>query len=182
MGQLSEITELSVIRTAWKHVFRSNDPFSWPFRSKVASGLIFYPTSGYHLTDQQFRAVLFALKQTGEDGFFISTVESEGLSFLDREWGHWACDNPSYEDYLKLPLTLENAIYSKNGRWGVLISHEMHALVGGSSDFISALSDRYRSYPDDLRLLRDAWAGNPNAGWLEPTISRCVGSLGSSDS
>ncbi len=166
-----ETTSLPVIRSAWEQVFRSNDPFAWPFRPKFTVGRIFYPTDGYHLTKPQFLAIGEALKQAGEKGFFLSVVESEGLSFLEKNWGHWACENPSYEDYSKLPLTLENAIYSKEGNWGVLISHEMHALIAGSREFMTALDEQYRGWPNDLRLLREAWFENPSAGWLEPTIS-----------
>lgn len=78
---------------------------------------------------------------------------------------------PSYEDYSQLSLTLENAIYSRDGNWGVLISHEMHALIAGSREFMTALDEQYRGWSNDLRLLREAWSENPNGGWLEPTIS-----------
>lgn len=167
-----ETKDLSAIRSAWEQVFCSNDPFVWPFRPRFMSGRIFYPTDGYHLTKLQFQAVGEALKQTGETGFFLSVVESEGLSFLDRGWGHWVCESPSYEEYTQMPLTLENAIYSREGRWGVLISHEMHAVIAGSAEFMAALSGQYREWSNDLRLLRQAWSGNPNAGWLELVLSR----------
>ncbi|NJL27505.1 MAG: hypothetical protein HC897_06200 [Thermoanaerobaculia bacterium] len=174
MRGVIEITDLSAIRSAWERVFHSNDPFSWPFQPEFAAGRIFFPTDGYHLTKQQFLAFADALMQAGENELFISVVESEGLSFLERSWGHWACASLSYEDYVQLPLTLENAIYSREGRWGILISHEMHALIGGSAGFMAALDDQYRRWSDDLRLLREAWAENPNASWLEPTISHAI--------
>lgn len=166
-----EATDLSAIRSAWEHVFRSNDPFAWPFRPEFTVGRIFYPTDGYHLTKPQFMAIGGALRRAGERGFFLSAVESEGLSFLERSWGHWACESLSYNDYCQLPLTLENAIYSRAGNWGVLISHEMHALISGSREFMTALARQYRGWSSDLRQLREAWSESPNAGWLEPTIS-----------
>jgi len=169
-----ETKDLSAIRTAWEQVFCSNDPFAWPFCPQFATGRIFYPTDGYHLTKQQFLAVGEALEQTGETGFFLSIVESEGLSFLERSWGHWVCESPSYEEYCQLPLTLENVIFSREGRWGVLISHEMHAVIAGSTEFIAALAGQYREWANDLRLLREAWSGNPNAAWLELAISRAT--------
>ena len=165
-----ESTDISAARSAWELVFRSNDPFAWPFRPKFTVGRIFYPTGGCHLTKQQFLAIGAALTRAGERGFFVSVVESEGLSFLERSWGHWVCESPSYEDYCQVPLTLENAIYSREGNWGVLISHEMHALIAGSPEFMTALGEQYREWTNDLRMLRAAWSENPNAGWLEPTI------------
>lgn len=166
-----ETKNLTAVRSAWAHVFRSNDPFAWPFQPQFTTGCIFYPTDGYHLTEQQFLAIGHALKQTGETGFLISVVESEGLAFLDRDWGHWVCESPSYEEYCRLPITLENAIFSREGLWGVLISHEMHAVIAGSTVFMSALAGEYRSWSEDFCLLREAWSGNPNAGWLEVITS-----------
>lgn len=171
MGGAIETTDLSAIRLAWEHVFLTNDPFTWPFRQEFPVGHVFYPTDGYHLTKPQFGAIREALKQVGETGFFLSIVESEGLSFLDRRWGHWVCENLSYEDYIQLPLSLENCICSRRGDWGILVSHEMHALVAGSQEFLTAIAEQYQGWPNDLRQLREAWSGNPNASWLEPTIS-----------
>lgn len=172
MRGVRKTTNLSAIRSAWEQVFCSNDPFGWPFQPRFALGRLFYPTDGYHLTEQQFLALGEALDQTGETGFFVSVVESEGLSFLDRSWGHWVCESPSYEEYLQLPLTLENAIYSTEGRWGVLISHEMHAVIAGSTEFMAALTGQYREWASDLRLLQENWSGNRNADWLELVMGR----------
>jgi len=163
---------LAVIRAAWRRVFSANDAFSWPFRETIEVGRVFYPSDGCHLTRGQYSALVDAIQCAGETGFLLSVVESEGLSFLDRDWGHWSCDLPSYGEYSALNLTLENALYSKDGHWGVLISHEMHALVGGTETFMTALDDRYRGWGDDLRMLREAWSDNPNSDWLESTLSR----------
>jgi len=73
-----------------------------------------------------------------------------------------------------LPLTLENALYSREGRWGVLISHEMHALIAGSEGFMNALTKQYPGWTNDVQLLREAWAGNPNGEWLEAIVNRAV--------
>ena len=172
MSSVTEERDMLLIRSAWECVFSTNDPFTWPFRHEVEVCRIFYPTDGYHLTEEQYSAATSAVQGVGEVGFLISIVESKGLAFLDRSWGHWSCDLPSYEEYCELPLTLENALYSRNGCWGILISHEMHALIGGSKAFMGVLGDRYQRWRKDLHLLRDAWLGNPNSEWLEPIIAR----------
>ena len=172
MAGVVATTDRSAIRSAWHRVFTTNDAFSWPFRGAVEVGRAFYPTDGCHLTRAQYSALLSAIRGVGETGFFLSVVESEGLSFLDRDWGHWSCDLPPYEEYKALDLTLENALYSRDGHWGVLISHEMHALVGGTEAFIAAIDDHYRGWGDDLRMLREAWSGNPNGKWLKSMLSR----------
>ncbi len=172
MPDVVEATDLRAIRSAWQQVFSTNDAFTWPFRGNYEGGHIFHPTDGYHLTREQYSALVDAAHRTGESSFFLSLVEPEGLSFLDRGWGHWSCGLPSYEEYYELDIPLENALYSKDGRWGVLISHEMHAVIGGTRAFMAALDDYYQGWANDIRMLREAWSGNANATWLEPIISR----------
>ncbi len=172
MTGVIETTDLPAIRSAWRRVFKTNDAFTWPFGQEFEVGRVFYPTDGCHLTIEQYSAVLGAIQRVGERTFFLSVVESEELAFLDREWGHWSCSIPSYQEYCDRHLTLENALYSKDGRWGVLISHEMHAVIGGTKAFMTALDDHYQGWADDIRMLRDAWSDNANATWLEPTLRR----------
>ena len=172
MADVTEETDLSAIRSAWHRVFSTNDAFAWPFRETVEVGRVFYPTDGCHLTREQYSALVSAIRSVGETGFLLSVVESEGLTFLESSERHWSCDLPPYEEYSELHLALENALYSKDGCWGVLISHEMHALIGGTQAFMTALGDHYQGWANDLRELREAWSGNANANWLESTIGR----------
>lgn len=174
LSRLNEITDVLAVRPAWLRLFSTNDAFVWPFNEAIEIGRVFYPVDGCHLTRRQYSALLSAIRSVGETCFFLSIIESEGLSFLDRDWGHWSCALPSYEEYCALHITAENAMYSKEGRWGLVISHEMHALVGGSETFVAALDKHYRGWGEDLCQLREAWSGNENAGWLEPMIKRAM--------
>jgi hypothetical protein len=38
-----------------------------------------------------------------------------------------------------LSLSSENVIYSPNGKWGIMISHEWHGMLGGSVAFIEQI-------------------------------------------
>ena len=173
MRDVLKATDMSLIREAWQRVFSTNNAFVYPFK-RFRACRIFYPTDGYHLTEDQFSSIMTASRGAGEIDFLISIVESEGTSFLDRSWGHWACSAPSYKEYSELPLALENALYSTRGRWGILVSHEMHALVGGTAPFLTRLDELYLSWANDLRRLREDWVGNPNASWVEPIVARSI--------
>ena len=151
---------------SWREVFTGMDPFGWPFAPWVRAGGVLYPTDGLHLTRGQYKALAAALVSTGESGFFLSVVESEGLGFQSRSWGHWWCEQMSYEEYRDLHLTLENAIYSKDGGWGILISHEMHAVEGGRAEFLGAFTAAYATWTEDLHALRAEWTNNPNSDWM----------------
>jgi hypothetical protein len=172
MKRIRALTDLPFIRSAWQEVFKTNDPFCWPFQSKIPTARIFFPTDGYHLTPQQYSALTNALRQCGESAFCLSVVEAVELTFLDRWSGHWKCDLPTYAEYRELPLGLENTLYSESGSWGVLISHEMHAFIGGSAAFMSMVGDSYPNWDEDLGALKAEWSANPNAGWLEPVVPR----------
>jgi hypothetical protein len=38
---------------------------------------------------------------------------------------------------------LENAVFSRQGKWGLLVSGENHLLAGGTATFIDVLLDRF---------------------------------------
>ncbi|HAZ45622.1 MAG TPA: hypothetical protein DDW76_15550 [Cyanobacteria bacterium UBA11369] len=38
-----------------------------------------------------------------------------------------------------MSLSSENVIYSPNGKWGIVISHEWHGMLGGSVAFIEQI-------------------------------------------
>jgi hypothetical protein len=55
---------------------------------------------------------------------------------------------------------MENCIYSKNGNWGVLFSHESHALIGGSEKFIELLQKGIPSIDDQIEEFLNEWKYN----------------------
>jgi hypothetical protein len=129
--------------------------------------MFFYPTGGYHLAEHQYNALVEAARDVHDRGFFL-TVTEYGKNFLSLGEHYW-CEFPSFLDYKKLVLSLpplENALYSKEGRWGMLLSHEDHAIVGGDAVFVSKLKDLYPRWKSDLAELQEIWRGNPHGDWL----------------
>lgn len=165
MTAIRKISKPDYLRRIWDSVFTSDDPFGWPFRSNIHEPLVFHPTDGYHLSVEQYAAVLRAAKTIGDSEFIVSITEGEGDVIERGE--HWACKCPAYSDYLGLPLVLENSVYSPTSRWGLMVSHEQHAVVGGSVTFIKIVRNVYPSWRDDLRELKETWKANPNSGWLD---------------
>jgi hypothetical protein len=167
---ITPIVDVEPLRRGWRGIFASTDPFDVPFRSDVSACMIFYPTEGYHLTEAQYAAVTGAARQAGETRFVLSVVEYAG-DFLQKG-DHWACAYPEYQAYASLPLGLENALYSERSRWGVLVSHEGHAMVGGSDDFIRRVRELYPDWQADVARLREDWRENPNGAWVEITLRK----------
>lgn len=168
-SQITPVKDSPSLKAIWNDMFLTKDPFELPFQPTIAHYMIFYPTYGYHLTKEQYSAVVEAAKAIGDTGFYISVVEYDGDFFEKGE--HWLCPFSPHEDYLKLPLVLENAIYSRSGKWGLIISHEDHAIIGGSDAFVRELRSNYNNWETDILELRVYWKDNKNSDWLEKVLA-----------
>jgi len=156
------------LREAWNAVFAGRDPFVDSLQQDLKRCGLFFPTDGYHLTDEQFRAVMSAARAVGDSQFVVSEVEYAGDFF--RRGRHWLCPVDEFASYVELPLVLENAVYSPAGKWGLLVSHEQHAIVGGVGSFCRAA--KYEGWERDRAALLSAWARSEARGWIEPLMSR----------
>jgi hypothetical protein len=165
MNRIAQLQDVTPLRTAWERIFISTDPFGMPFSGRFTDVLPFFPTDGYHLTQTQYAAVCDAALKQGDSAFCLSVIEYEGGAFWNCGH-HWWCRFPSYEEYRALPLVLENSLYSPHGDWGLLVSHEDHALVAGGAAFLEELRRSYTAFSQDLRELKATWAGKPNAEWI----------------
>ena len=140
----------------WRNIFCSNDPFSNPFKESFKI-LVLFPTDGYHLTAEQYEAFIGTLREVGEEGFWLAVSEYEGGSFSQGEV--WWCDYPNYTDYLDYPLTLENSLFSNNGRLGIMVSHEDHALLGTTFRNLEIFKNKYANFHKDREGFLSKWSG-----------------------
>lgn len=167
---IKEVKNKIKLKQKWDSIFCSPDPFGIPFYDSLTTFLVFYPTEGYYLSKSQYFAITEAAKQFGDKGFWLSETEWHRGDFFTGQ--HWWCDFPSYEDYLRLSLPLENAMYSQCADWGLIISHEDHAIVGGTRQFIGEVKLRYPNWPSDLEDLDKFWSKNPDGGWVNKVINK----------
>lgn len=148
-----------------------------------------YPTSVYYLEAEQFLDLMAALRERGEQEFYISMIESEPEQ---RVWGtseksHWLCRTPTLEEYEKLDLFIENALYSVNGSWGVLISHEHYALLVCDSELWESFQKYYPAWQKDYTEFIDYWKEVESGGvkvsqWLNPFLAHLTKSPQMDDS
>jgi hypothetical protein len=159
----------------WSRVFNSPDPFGWPFSSRLGSGRILFPTDGCHLTSEQFETLAAVVaKREGTGLCYLAVVE--GLEKLEGSSKEMILqiDLSDYESYQALHLTIENAIYSMSGGWGVLLSHEMHAVVGGEAAFISDFNQMDDSSEEQWSAFLAQWSGRQHAKWVESISSHRI--------
>lgn len=150
-------------------IFQSTDPFANAGRDSFPIKAVLYPTYGYHLNKSQFKALLSACSEIEEKMFFVSQVEGKPEADLPKDW-NWCCVSPSYEKYLELPLLIENAHYSSDGTWGILMSHERHGLLVSNRDFWNAFKSNYDAWDEDYRKFERYWEGIEHKDWYEAFI------------
>lgn len=171
--------DLLRFREAFNLVFKSRNPFGEMFQDRIFERLLLYPTYGTYLDEVQFNAIMKSAEKVGDKSCYISEVEAEPDCFIlpdDNEIyhpAHWECSLSSeFQEYRDLTLVLNNAIFSEKGTWGVLISHEDHAVLGGSAVFVNEFKRNYPRWSDSLTefesmLNHNRTNYNVNVDWYE---------------
>lgn len=165
---------------AFRAVFQSTDPFGAPFTERMTSRCLLYPVP-YLLEPEQFDAVVAAARVTGDYRLCISvTEEFDGLSGARAE--HYLLDYWEGAEYQRLSAVgvLENAVYSPRGQWGLMMSHEQHAVAGGPRAFLDTLASRFPSFEPSLEEFLQSWAmyhnqRNADVSWLETLLTHLYG-------
>lgn len=180
MERVTEIEQILILQKVFNKVFKINDPFGEMFQDYVKERLILCPTNGYCLDEDQYKALVETVASMGEAKICISEVESEDC-FTSMRPNHWVVSTTTqYDGYIRLPLVLENSIYSLDGKWGILISHEEHAVIGGTQEFITKFKETYKSWNKGISNFQEKWDYNKkhydsNLEWLPKFLSHING-------
>ncbi len=173
MKEILERKQLSYLKTLVEATFKTVDPFGTKgdiFPESFTDKLILCPVNGYRLEEKQFRALIQACKSFNCDRIFFSEVEGFNIIELDENdiegkyLNHYYkmditnqnIDN-LYDEYLKMELILENAIYTETGNFGVLVSHEEHAVLGGKKDLIDKFKEFYPEWVSERLNFKEMW-------------------------
>lgn len=148
------------MKTSFGKLFKEKDPFGEMFQHEVQEKQVLCPVDGYYLSRKQFRALQDTLIFLGEKTIYLSEVEVEEC-FSNKNCSHWELSvTAQYEEYLNLPVILENSLYSLNGAWGILISQEEHAVIGGTTNFMVMYKERYVDWSNGESNFRQKWEYN----------------------
>jgi hypothetical protein len=165
---------------ALRSIFQSLDPFDAPLSPRVACRALLYPV-GYLLDRSQFEALFIAAQSVGDREICLSLAESP-VPQASREATHWLIDSWDFEEYRELSGVgvLENVLYSPHAKWGMLISQEQHAVVGGDQAFVDALNRSFPSFQSSIQEFMAFWRDNhmrfgTEAGWLGPLLDHLYG-------
>jgi hypothetical protein len=182
MKQIKSNSELEKLKNNYYSIFKGFNPFGKVFQDDIDIKGVLCPVDGYYLNEEQFLAIVHATKVTGETKIFISEVEIELDPFFqsnsDKAFNcsHWELNLPvTYNEYRSLPIFIENAIYSPLGQWGLIVSHEEHAVIGGHNSFMKAFKQKYEKLNQDLLTFKKIWNTNTtefksNIDWFKEFI------------
>ncbi|MEC4853420.1 MAG: hypothetical protein SAJ12_20765, partial [Jaaginema sp. PMC 1079.18] len=88
----------------------------------------------------------------------------------------------SYENFpddLKWISLSENILFSPSGKWGVITSHEHHALIGGTQEFIDRIIANIPEIQNQVYEFLEFWkyhkSSGIDVGWMRPLIEHIYG-------
>jgi hypothetical protein len=153
---ISTKTDKTKLKNAFDKIFQCFDPFEALNTNQFSVRAVIYPTDGYYLSELQLNALIKTLDEIDESQIFISEVETLPYDPFTKD-GHWVLSDFNYEEYESISLPVENAIYSDSGRWGLLLSHEQHALMVADETFANIFQNYYQSLDKDLKEFKLYW-------------------------
>lgn len=177
---LSEADFRTEAEPALRLVFHADDPFDEPFAREVERRMILFPVY-YELEPPLLDALATAALQQGDSEFFLSVLERPAEKDQDRPY-HWCVSTSGLDGYRTLgyPFVLENAVYSPEGKWGIMVSHENHALLGGTASFVDNVRSLVPNIDDQVFDFLAAWEQNKlqlgsSTDWLPNLVKHVYG-------
>ena len=138
---------------ALRQVFVNEDAFDQPFSPNVDVRKIVYPCC-QNIEPPLINALIDTASRLGDTGCYIFDLWSGEndtrhyyISFSEFYTAYLGIKNSDEvkpdelsKCQINMSLGLENILYSPNGKWGIMISHERHGMLGGSTEFIEGIS------------------------------------------
>lgn len=132
-----------------RKVFVNDDPFDNTFSLNITERLILYRCETY-LEADLIEGLVAAASDLGDTNCYLTNLFRDDekpndyylpLSELHDEYVGSSCNDVPTEEGLDLTCWIEYVIYSAGGKWGLMVSHEHHGMLGGSSEFINKVRE-----------------------------------------
>lgn len=163
-------TSFDRIKKSYLGIFSSNNPFEDCFNKEIKKVDLLFPVEGYKLTKEQYNALILTIRNIYVDEeVFVSEIETESIEDIFRPNNndtkyvlkHWSIDlSTSYDEYAGMDINVENAIYSSKNNWGIIVSHEGHAIIGGNTDFLDVFKTIYTKFDNSIECFQEYWEYN----------------------
>ncbi|MEL4896598.1 hypothetical protein [Crocosphaera sp. Alani8] len=143
---VDEAEYLTKADPALSRIFINDNPVNCSFSPEIKERRIIYRYN-FEITSPLLDAVIVAASNLGDTGCYFALAgertghESVSYVYLDFSDFFSLYGNEEHKDYEKIShfFSVENFVYSPQGLWGVLFSHESFGLIGGSPEFIETI-------------------------------------------
>ncbi len=191
MRTLTEDEFKSEAEPALRRVFASDTPFDQqPFASNVPVRRVVFGLEydlKYIVRSPLIDAVVSAASNIGDKGCYFTVLWRMNKE-ANGEFNHWyipfseisvykRCDGKVFN----FAFNSENVLYSPQGKWGIMTSHEYHGLLGGSQDFMDEvrrqIPDIDEQVNDFLKLWQHYKIHSPGAetNWIAGLLTQIYG-------
>ncbi|MBD1894036.1 hypothetical protein [Coleofasciculus sp. FACHB-129] len=166
-------------------VFLNDDPFNQRFAPDVPARRIIYEYF-YRIEPPLLDAVVAAASRVGDTGCYLSNL------WRNKEQpehpNHWYIHFSEISAYIAADgkvfnnaLTSENVLYSPQGKWGVMMSHEHHGLLAGTHEFMEEICRLIPDLDRQVYGFLDYWkywysqGNSADVTWLPGLLTQIYG-------
>jgi len=172
-----------------RQVFIQDNPIEEVFASGIEERKIIYRYK-YEIDSTLAEALIDAASRIGDRGCYLSLL--------------WKTSRPNYVNHCYIPFSefwstyinkenesysrirffsvSENVLYSPQGKWGIMFSHEGYALLGGISGFMEKISNllpnldsQVYQFLEYLQYCQANYYGTQLSWWLPRLLSHVYG-------
>ena len=163
---------MAAARDAWLRVFAPFSVGSLPFNRhnpRIESACVLFEIYGCGLTERQFAAIARAAHDLGEEWAWGVNMPDLGLDWLwsdqgDQDVRRVGLDADGHDELNAPDLFAERCLFSSRGTWGIVMTDEDYAVVGGPAEFVDTIE---RLCPVDRDAVYNHVAGAYKAGeWI----------------
>ncbi|MBW4497539.1 MAG: hypothetical protein KME26_31630 [Oscillatoria princeps RMCB-10] len=165
---------------ALRQVFVNDDAFDEPFSPNVVARRIVYPCFQY-IEPPLINAIVDAASTVGDAGCYIYdiwAVERQhyyiSLSEFPETYPGIPSAKANRRNNLGMSLELENTLYLPTGKWGIMISHERHGMLGGTVEFMQCIQQAIPDIDRQVYNFIEERLRRPETGKFGPAVLRLL--------
>lgn len=167
-----------------RQIFINDDPFGQSFAPDVPARRIIYEYF-YQIEPPLLDAVVAVASMLGDTGCYLSSLWRVSEEVTDKPPYHWYIPFSEISVYkegsskLKFVLSSENVLYSPQGKWGIMTSHEHHGLLGGTLEFVEEIHRRVPNFDEQIYGFLKYWKywneRGTKVNWLPELLAHIYG-------
>jgi hypothetical protein len=131
-----------VAKPIYQKVFTGNNAFDQPFSQEISEKVILYPVDYY--LEQPFLDALVKAASIEDIGCYLTLLQVDIQEFNEPIQAYLKLDeliDAYISGSMPVDLFTDYSLFSAKGLWGCMVSHEDHAVLGGSNLFMKVIRE-----------------------------------------